>query len=413
MFDENSNSTGIVGPTVTAPSSNLNGAQMVNQLLTMKDSRWLQLEVCREFQRGQCSRSDADCKFAHPPAHVDVQNGRVTACYDSIKGRCTRENPKCKYMHPTPQQKEQLLVNGKNNLALKNMICAQIMPQAGLQNNLQLAQLMQQQQQQQPLMPTLPYPFYSPLTAIYPFAGADPYSQVQTPPLVARQLALLQQQQQSTSVAAPAAVGGLPNAAALNAAAAAQPQPSAAVLQLLQQQAAAAAQLYGGAGATSPPLAASLVLQQQQQAALAAAVAAAQQQQAAVQTPDSRKRSARSAGFEEGGEEKKANVNGLPMPANGAPLPPAVSAAAPTTTAVTSAAEMTAAQYSQLLIAAAVLRRTRRTEWPTGSATAATRTACPHGIPIYQAAAQFNPYMMQQMPGFVPVSFNGQLPPRL
>ncbi|EJW70052.1 hypothetical protein WUBG_19040 [Wuchereria bancrofti] len=43
-------------------------------------------QVCREFQRGQCSRSDIECKFAHPPPHVDVQNGRVTACYDSIKG---------------------------------------------------------------------------------------------------------------------------------------------------------------------------------------------------------------------------------------------------------------------------------------------------------------------------------------
>lgn len=46
-----------------------------------------QVEVCREFQRGQCTRSDQECKFAHPPPHVDVQQGRVTACYDSIKVR--------------------------------------------------------------------------------------------------------------------------------------------------------------------------------------------------------------------------------------------------------------------------------------------------------------------------------------
>ncbi len=30
-------------------------------------------------------RSDTECKFAHPAANVEVQNGRVTACYDSIK----------------------------------------------------------------------------------------------------------------------------------------------------------------------------------------------------------------------------------------------------------------------------------------------------------------------------------------
>ena len=59
----------------------------VSTLLNQKDSRWLQLEVCREFQRQKCTRSDAECKFAHPPPNVEVQNGRVTACYDSIKVR--------------------------------------------------------------------------------------------------------------------------------------------------------------------------------------------------------------------------------------------------------------------------------------------------------------------------------------
>ena len=57
----------------------------LNNMINAKDSRWLQLEVCREFQRSKCSRSDSECKFAHPPANVEVQNGRVIACYDSIK----------------------------------------------------------------------------------------------------------------------------------------------------------------------------------------------------------------------------------------------------------------------------------------------------------------------------------------
>ncbi|XP_053971145.1 protein muscleblind isoform X12 [Hylaeus volcanicus] len=57
----------------------------MNNLLNGKDSRWLQLEVCREFQRNKCTRPDTECKFAHPPANVEVQSGRVTACYDSIK----------------------------------------------------------------------------------------------------------------------------------------------------------------------------------------------------------------------------------------------------------------------------------------------------------------------------------------
>uniref|UniRef100_A0A5S6R471 Muscleblind-like protein n=1 Tax=Trichuris muris TaxID=70415 RepID=A0A5S6R471_TRIMR len=99
---------------------------MVNHLMNVKDSRWLQLEVCREFQRGQCARSENECKFAHPPSHVEVQNGRVTACYDSIKGRCARENPKCKYLHPPQHLKDQLLINGRQNLAIKNLLMTQM-----------------------------------------------------------------------------------------------------------------------------------------------------------------------------------------------------------------------------------------------------------------------------------------------
>lgn len=64
----------------------------MNNLLNGKDSRWLQLEVCREFQRNKCSRPDTECKFAHPPANVEVQNGRVTACYDSIKVSTQTQN---------------------------------------------------------------------------------------------------------------------------------------------------------------------------------------------------------------------------------------------------------------------------------------------------------------------------------
>ncbi|KAL5289160.1 MBNL2.2 family protein [Megaselia abdita] len=101
---------------------------MVNMtnLLNGKDSRWLQLEVCREFQRNKCTRQDTECKFAHPPANVEVQNGKVTACYDSIKGRCNRDKPPCKYFHPPQHLKDQLLINGRNHLALKNAIMQQM-----------------------------------------------------------------------------------------------------------------------------------------------------------------------------------------------------------------------------------------------------------------------------------------------
>ncbi|XP_075930472.1 muscleblind-like protein 1 isoform X18 [Petromyzon marinus] len=82
--------------------------------MAVRDTRWLTLEVCREFQRGTCSRVDTECKFAHPPKSCQVENGRVIACFDSLKDRCTREN--CKYLHPPAHLKTQLEINGRNNL---------------------------------------------------------------------------------------------------------------------------------------------------------------------------------------------------------------------------------------------------------------------------------------------------------
>lgn len=87
----------------------------------VKDSRWLTLEVCREFARNKCSRTDEECRFAHPPPNVEIQNGRVMCCFDSIKGRCQRIEPPCKYLHPPQHLKEQLLQNGRNNLLLRNL----------------------------------------------------------------------------------------------------------------------------------------------------------------------------------------------------------------------------------------------------------------------------------------------------
>jgi len=108
--------------------------------LNVKDSSWLQLEVCREFQRNKCTRSDTECKFAHPASHIEVQNGRVVACYDSIKGRCNREKPPCKYFHPPQHLKDSLLIQGKNHLALKNALLNQMPLQTVLSSQLSMAQ---------------------------------------------------------------------------------------------------------------------------------------------------------------------------------------------------------------------------------------------------------------------------------
>ncbi len=65
----------------------INDSFVENALLNnAKDPRWLQVEVCREFQRGKCTRAESECRFAHPDENVQVENGgRVTACFDSMK----------------------------------------------------------------------------------------------------------------------------------------------------------------------------------------------------------------------------------------------------------------------------------------------------------------------------------------
>ncbi|XP_047226233.1 muscleblind-like protein 2a isoform X1 [Girardinichthys multiradiatus] len=97
---------------------------------SVRDTKWLTLEVCRQFQRGNCSRSDEECKFAHPPKSCQVENGRVIACFDSLKGRCSREN--CKYLHPPSHLKTQLEINGRNNLIQQKTAAAVLAQQMQL-----------------------------------------------------------------------------------------------------------------------------------------------------------------------------------------------------------------------------------------------------------------------------------------
>uniref|UniRef100_A0AAZ3P2U0 C3H1-type domain-containing protein n=1 Tax=Oncorhynchus tshawytscha TaxID=74940 RepID=A0AAZ3P2U0_ONCTS len=123
---------------------------MAVNVTPIRDTKWLTLEVCREFQRGTCSRPDSECKFAHPAKSCQVENGRIIACFDSLKGRCSRDN--CKYLHPPPHLKTQLEINGRNNLIQqKNM--------AMLAQQMQLANAMMPGTQLHPTC--MPVPMFS------------------------------------------------------------------------------------------------------------------------------------------------------------------------------------------------------------------------------------------------------------
>uniref|UniRef100_A0AAY5EQT6 C3H1-type domain-containing protein n=1 Tax=Electrophorus electricus TaxID=8005 RepID=A0AAY5EQT6_ELEEL len=79
-------------PNVPVPAAAAAAAQKL-----MRTDR---LEVCREYQRGNCTRGENDCRFAHPAdsTMIDTNDNTVTVCMDYIKGRCSRD--KCKYFHP-------------------------------------------------------------------------------------------------------------------------------------------------------------------------------------------------------------------------------------------------------------------------------------------------------------------------
>lgn len=66
------------------------------------------LQVCREFQRGSCTRQPSECRYAHPPDNVTVDTSEncVTVCMDYIKGKCTRDS--CRYFHPPPHLQVQI-----------------------------------------------------------------------------------------------------------------------------------------------------------------------------------------------------------------------------------------------------------------------------------------------------------------
>ncbi|XP_050806138.1 muscleblind-like protein 2 isoform X1 [Gopherus flavomarginatus] len=155
---------------------------MALNVTPVRDTKWLTLEVCRQFQRGTCSRSDEECKFAHPPKSCQIENGRVIACFDSLKGRCTREN--CKYLHPPTHLKTQLEINGRNNLIQQKTAAAM------------LAQQMQFMFPGSPIQPMPTFPvgpaigtntaisFAPYLTPVTPGVGLVPTEILPTPPVI-------------------------------------------------------------------------------------------------------------------------------------------------------------------------------------------------------------------------------------
>lgn len=47
---------------------------------------YLNMQVCREFQRGACKRTADECRYAHPGKNIQIApDGKVIACFDALK----------------------------------------------------------------------------------------------------------------------------------------------------------------------------------------------------------------------------------------------------------------------------------------------------------------------------------------
>ena len=106
-------STPGVSLTSTSPTdvnSWTGGATAIEPTIVSNSSQYspVYFQVCREFQRGACTRAPAECRFAHPPESVavDAADNCVTVCMDFIKGKCAREL--CRYCHPPPHLHAQI-----------------------------------------------------------------------------------------------------------------------------------------------------------------------------------------------------------------------------------------------------------------------------------------------------------------
>ncbi|KAK7893087.1 hypothetical protein WMY93_022239 [Mugilogobius chulae] len=79
-----------------SPTVSVNNASSGGQKLLRTDK----LEVCREFQRGNCRPGETDCRFAHPSDSpmIDNQRQHGHGLHGLHQSRCSRE--KCKYFHP-------------------------------------------------------------------------------------------------------------------------------------------------------------------------------------------------------------------------------------------------------------------------------------------------------------------------
>ncbi|TMW48576.1 hypothetical protein DOY81_006343 [Sarcophaga bullata] len=112
---------------------------------------------------------------------------------DNKDGRCNRDKPPCKYFHPPQHLKDQLLINGRNHLALKNAL----MQQMGIAPGQPVIPGQVPQVATNPYLTGIPANTYSPYFApghlVPALLGPDPTAVSQLGPVVPQAVQVAQQ----------------------------------------------------------------------------------------------------------------------------------------------------------------------------------------------------------------------------
>lgn len=88
----------------------------------MSPRQIIKLEVCREFQRCACKRSESECRYAHPGPQVHVNStadggSQVVVCSNFLLKRGCNRDQNCRFYHPPAnlmdqvKQQQQQLIN--------------------------------------------------------------------------------------------------------------------------------------------------------------------------------------------------------------------------------------------------------------------------------------------------------------
>ncbi|KAG5899162.1 hypothetical protein JTB14_028999 [Gonioctena quinquepunctata] len=101
---------------------NIPDGEVIQIKLSKKESANI---LCAKMVQDHIFRNLSILQFLQSVLNNEVSQRVISRAHQNT-GRCNREKPPCKYFHPPQHLKDQLLINGRNHLALKNALMQQM-----------------------------------------------------------------------------------------------------------------------------------------------------------------------------------------------------------------------------------------------------------------------------------------------